>query len=374
MAAGIALYVIYRRADEAPLRRARDGPPQVLRAEQPRERDFGSILVPLFGAELDDDIVQTAALLVVRRTADEAAIDAATIEARVDLRVPMSLPLDARLPEAQLKHAAPGARAREGGRRGVHRRRGRDGDGADAARRARRSSTRRGAAASRRSCSAPRSRRAIRGGSRLGGRGGPLERLRRRRHQVRRAARRRCRVIVTAPAAQGRSPSRSPAGRIEAARPSSNLRRMGPQEQMFVLIVGAGRVGSAVAKSALAAGHEVSVLDEDPLSHERLDAGQSQSWEDAGGQFTVGTALEIDALIAGRHRARRRLHRLDRRRQHEPDHRPDRPEAVRRREDDRARDGPGARRLVRRAGPAHDLPDPARDRDVRARRSAPRSG
>ena len=73
---------------------------------------------------------------------------------------------------------------------------------------------------------------------------------------------------------------------------------------MFVLIVGAGRVGSAVAKSALAAGHEVSVLDEDPLSHERLDAGQSTSWEDADGQFTVGTALEIDALIqAGIERA-----------------------------------------------------------------------
>ena len=65
---------------------------------------------------------------------------------------------------------------------------------------------------------------------------------------------------------------------------------------MFVMIVGAGRVGSAVAKSALTEGHEVSVLDEDPLSHERLDAGQSQSWEDSGGQFTVGTALEIDAL------------------------------------------------------------------------------
>jgi trk system potassium uptake protein len=65
---------------------------------------------------------------------------------------------------------------------------------------------------------------------------------------------------------------------------------------MFVLIVGAGRVGSEVAKSALAAGHEVSVLDEDPLSHERLDAGQGKSWEDAGGQFSVGTALEIDAL------------------------------------------------------------------------------
>jgi trk system potassium uptake protein TrkA len=67
---------------------------------------------------------------------------------------------------------------------------------------------------------------------------------------------------------------------------------------MMVLVVGAGRVGAAVAKSSLAAGHTVSVLDEDPLSHERLDAGQATSWEDAGGRFTVGTAIEIDALLA----------------------------------------------------------------------------
>jgi trk/ktr system potassium uptake protein len=66
---------------------------------------------------------------------------------------------------------------------------------------------------------------------------------------------------------------------------------------MLVLIVGAGRVGSAVAKATLAAGHEVSVLDEDPLSHERLDKDQRDSWEDSGGQFTLGTALEIDALL-----------------------------------------------------------------------------
>jgi trk system potassium uptake protein TrkA len=67
---------------------------------------------------------------------------------------------------------------------------------------------------------------------------------------------------------------------------------------MMILVVGAGRVGAAVAKSSLAAGHTVSVLDEDPLSHERLDAGQPTSWEDAGGRFTVGTAIEIDALLA----------------------------------------------------------------------------
>jgi len=66
---------------------------------------------------------------------------------------------------------------------------------------------------------------------------------------------------------------------------------------VFILVVGAGRVGSSVAKRALAAGHEVSVLDEDPLSHERLDKDLAGSWEDAGGRFTVGTALEVDALL-----------------------------------------------------------------------------
>src|SRR5436309_12346639 len=66
---------------------------------------------------------------------------------------------------------------------------------------------------------------------------------------------------------------------------------------MFILIVGCGRVGSAVAKRALDAGHEVSVMDSDPLSHERLDKDQATTWEDAGGRFTVGAALEIDALL-----------------------------------------------------------------------------
>jgi trk system potassium uptake protein TrkA len=67
---------------------------------------------------------------------------------------------------------------------------------------------------------------------------------------------------------------------------------------MFVLIVGSGRVGSAIAKAMLAEGNEVSVLDEDPEAIALLDKGQPQSWEDLGGRFTVGTALEIDALLA----------------------------------------------------------------------------
>jgi trk system potassium uptake protein TrkA len=67
---------------------------------------------------------------------------------------------------------------------------------------------------------------------------------------------------------------------------------------MFVLIVGIGRVGSSLARAMLRDGHEVSCLDEDPESHARLEVGLERSWEDVGGQFTVGTALEIDALLA----------------------------------------------------------------------------
>src|SRR5262245_64912466 len=66
---------------------------------------------------------------------------------------------------------------------------------------------------------------------------------------------------------------------------------------MFVLIIGCGRVGSAIAKSMFAEGHEVSVLDEDAEAIAMLNQGQAESWEDRGGRFTVGTALEIDALL-----------------------------------------------------------------------------
>ena len=67
---------------------------------------------------------------------------------------------------------------------------------------------------------------------------------------------------------------------------------------MYVLVVGCGRVGSAVAKSMLAEGHEVSVLDENPEAIALLNRYQPESWEDLGGSFTVGTALEIDALLS----------------------------------------------------------------------------
>ena len=66
---------------------------------------------------------------------------------------------------------------------------------------------------------------------------------------------------------------------------------------MFVLIVGCGRVGSSIARTMLSEGHEVSVLDEDPEAVAQLEKGEDRTWEEMGGSFTVGTALEIDALL-----------------------------------------------------------------------------
>src|SRR5437899_12784352 len=62
------------------------------------------------------------------------------------------------------------------------------------------------------------------------------------------------------------------------------------------MIVGCGRVGSAIARRMLEEGHEVSVLDEDPEAIAQLEKGIEGTWVDAGGSFTVGTALEMDAL------------------------------------------------------------------------------
>jgi basic amino acid/polyamine antiporter, APA family len=200
MAIGLLLYVVYRRADETSLFKRVTVSPQILRAEQLPEQEYGSVLVPLFGTDLDDDIVQTAALLVSAEPTDEAAIDTATIEALWIFVIPMSLPLDASLPEAQIKHARQVlARAKAVGEEytGVQ--------VATATVRTRRAgyaivdeARRRGVEAIVLGAEEP---SLIRGGARLGGRGGPLEGFVGdvTKYVVRKAT---CRVLVTAPAAR----------------------------------------------------------------------------------------------------------------------------------------------------------------------------
>src|ERR671934_269541 len=65
---------------------------------------------------------------------------------------------------------------------------------------------------------------------------------------------------------------------------------------MFVLVVGCGRVGSAIAKSMLAEGHEVSVLDEDPEAIALLNKGQTESWEDLEHSVHYGDGSELWVL------------------------------------------------------------------------------
>ena len=137
MVAGVAMYVIYRRADETSLLRRVTVSPEVLRAEPPRERDYGSILVPLFGTTLDEDIVQTAALLVSGEPTDEAAIDDGDDRGGVDLRDPDVAAARRAAARGADQARSPGARAGEGGGGGVRGRAGRHGHRAHAPRRLR---------------------------------------------------------------------------------------------------------------------------------------------------------------------------------------------------------------------------------------------
>jgi APA family basic amino acid/polyamine antiporter len=220
MAVGIVGYVVYRRADETSLFKRVTVSPQVLRAEPPSERDYGSILVPLFGTKLDEDIVQTAARLAAGEPTEEAETEdeTATIEAIWIFVMPMSLPLDARLPEEQVKHARQAlARAKAVGEEygGVY--------VATATVRTRRAgyaiveeARRRGVEAIVLGAEEP-SR--IRGGAGLGGRGGSLENFvgEITKYVVSKAD---CRVIVTAPAAgppEDRSAPEQPAERQPGA-------------------------------------------------------------------------------------------------------------------------------------------------------------
>jgi basic amino acid/polyamine antiporter, APA family len=103
MLGGLALYLVYRLTEGKPVFRRVTIPEQALRTEAP-EVEFGSILVPIFGRPLDDDIVQTAGRLAAEDVEDEGE-GGAVIEALWVFEVPMSLPIDAALPEERLKQA-----------------------------------------------------------------------------------------------------------------------------------------------------------------------------------------------------------------------------------------------------------------------------
>ncbi len=101
---GVGLYVAYRKSQGRPVLRRVTVPERALRREAGMQTEFGSILVPIFGEPIDDDIMQTAGRLA-GDTRDDVSEKGATIEAIWVFEIPMSLPLDSPLPEAQVATA-----------------------------------------------------------------------------------------------------------------------------------------------------------------------------------------------------------------------------------------------------------------------------
>jgi APA family basic amino acid/polyamine antiporter len=102
MVAGLALYVIYRLGQGKKLTRRFTIPAEAL-VGGADEAEYGSILVPVFGEELDDDIVGTAGRLAAEQ-ADESE-GGAVLEALYVFEIPMSLPIDARVSEDRMSEA-----------------------------------------------------------------------------------------------------------------------------------------------------------------------------------------------------------------------------------------------------------------------------
>jgi basic amino acid/polyamine antiporter, APA family len=104
MAFGLLLYVVSRSRAHLPLRQAVLVPKTVL-SRDTAHGEFGSILVPVFGRKLDDDIVQSAGRLARDRALDLEESGGAQIEAIWVFEIPMSLPLASAVDEDRLKLA-----------------------------------------------------------------------------------------------------------------------------------------------------------------------------------------------------------------------------------------------------------------------------
>jgi APA family basic amino acid/polyamine antiporter len=103
MAFGIGVYAYYRISEDKPLLKRISVPETVLTRKR-AEAEYGSILVPIAGNSLDDDIVQTAGRLAAEEN-DDSGEGGAVIEALWVFEVPMALPLDTPVPDAELKRA-----------------------------------------------------------------------------------------------------------------------------------------------------------------------------------------------------------------------------------------------------------------------------
>lgn len=112
MLLGIALYVGYRAGQGRSLTKRFTIPAEALK--EPKETEYGSILVPVSGDVLDDDIVGTAGRLAAEEAKEGEG--GTVLEVLYVFEVPLSLPLDARVqPERVAEARRVLARAKEVG-------------------------------------------------------------------------------------------------------------------------------------------------------------------------------------------------------------------------------------------------------------------
>ncbi len=100
---GVVLYVVYRTVEGKPVFKRVTVPARAL-VRQEVEAEYGSILVPVLGTQMDDDIMQTAGRLAAEEN-DDVGEGGAVIEALWVFEVPMALPLDSRVADADLRAA-----------------------------------------------------------------------------------------------------------------------------------------------------------------------------------------------------------------------------------------------------------------------------
>jgi len=98
MAFGLLFYVVYRKVVEGTTLTQRVSVSERALTKQVPEIAYRSILVPVFGTELDDDIVATAGRLASAEQEEEAADGGARVTLVYVVEVPLSVPLDAELP------------------------------------------------------------------------------------------------------------------------------------------------------------------------------------------------------------------------------------------------------------------------------------
>jgi len=103
MLLGLVGYVVYRKGIEKTSLTKRVSVPEAALKKEARPVEFGAILVPVFGEELDDDIVGTAGRLAAARV--EEGERPPRLEILYVAKVPFSVPLEADLPSEEADRA-----------------------------------------------------------------------------------------------------------------------------------------------------------------------------------------------------------------------------------------------------------------------------